>query len=566
MTYLCRVNNFAYLLSVKFFRIIHIFLTFNINFFMKKLFSLLLVAVVAFAAQAATMNVYQGGQTSGQVPIYGNYLDTKGTRVQVMYPESALADLIGLPINSVTFSIANSGVPAAVSGAKLKVLVGTTDQTSFPSSNASPISGLTEVAEITMTEGATELPIIFNEPFVYNGGSFVIETEVIEESGWGTVEFFGVSNYGSNNAITYTYSWQTRSFYPTATIDYTPQEYAASVSPAALDFGRLYPEQTAEQTFRIDNKGANAFTPAFSGIQAPFSVTPAPAEIPGGDWVTYTVTFVPDALGEYNQTLAIDCGAAGQFQVALSGAQVEVPAEVVVADGTSTNKMVPVDPENYEHVGGGAFSQMIYPANILTELAGKKITGIKFHTTQAMTLNGGNIQLSLKEVDQNIFGAPEAITGMTVVANGAPVAGETELVFEFTEPYQYNGGNLAVEALVTENGNYSFSDAYLGVDSVGASFAHIYNFGWEEGVVNFLPKATFSYEKGETPEPQGMRGDVNGDEAVTIKDVTLLIDYLLSGDTTGVILENADCNLDEAVTIKDVTVLIDYLLSGNWTE
>ena len=535
---------------------------------MKKFFLLLAVAFAAFAAQAATAYLYQGGQSSGQVPIYGNYLDTEGTRVQVMYPESAMTDLIGLPLNSVTFYL-NGSVPAAVSGAKLKVLVGTTSQTSFPSSGATPISGLTEVAQITMTEGATELPIVFNAPFVYNGGSFVIETEVIEKSGWGTVEFFGVSSYGSNNAITYTYSWQTRSFYPFATIDYTPQDYAAIVRPAALDFGRIYPEQTAEQTFRIDNKGANAFTPAFSGLTAPFSVDPAPAEIPAGGFVTYTVTFAPTSLGEYNQTLAIDCGAAGQFQVAMSGAQVEVPAEVVVADGTSTNKMVPVDPENYEHVGGGAFSQMIYPADMLTDLVGKKITGLKFHTTQAMTLNGGNIQLSIKEVEQDIFGTPDAITGMTVVANGAPVAGETELVFEFNEPYLYNGGNLAVEALVTAEGNYSFSDAYLGVDSVAASFAHIYNFGWEEGVVNFLPKATFCYEKGETPQPTVERGNVNGVGGVDMDDLTALINYMLDPVNTEINQANAAaCNsLDSnEVNMDDLTALINFMMTGAWAN
>jgi hypothetical protein len=61
-----------------------------------------------------------------------------------------------------------------------------------------------------------------------------------------------------------------------------------------------------------------------------------------------------------------------------------------------------------------------------------------------------------------------------------------------------------------------------------------------------------------------LRGDVNSDNAVTIGDVTDLIDYLLGGNSEGINLQNADCNLDEGVTIADVTALIDYLLSGNW--
>ena len=62
----------------------------------------------------------------------------------------------------------------------------------------------------------------------------------------------------------------------------------------------------------------------------------------------------------------------------------------------------------------------------------------------------------------------------------------------------------------------------------------------------------------------GLRGDVNDDEAVTIADVSALIDYLLTEDATGVNLGNADCNLDESVNIADVSALIDYLLTEAW--
>jgi hypothetical protein len=59
-------------------------------------------------------------------------------------------------------------------------------------------------------------------------------------------------------------------------------------------------------------------------------------------------------------------------------------------------------------------------------------------------------------------------------------------------------------------------------------------------------------------------GDVDGDGVVNINDVTMLIDYLLSGDATTVFLAAADVDGDGEVNISDVTALIDYLLSGNW--
>ena len=64
-----------------------------------------------------------------------------------------------------------------------------------------------------------------------------------------------------------------------------------------------------------------------------------------------------------------------------------------------------------------------------------------------------------------------------------------------------------------------------------------------------------------------MRGDVNKDGAVTIADVTVLSNGLLTGpdvETDHFSPSNADCNQSGGVTIADVTVLINYLLSGTW--
>jgi len=67
-----------------------------------------------------------------------------------------------------------------------------------------------------------------------------------------------------------------------------------------------------------------------------------------------------------------------------------------------------------------------------------------------------------------------------------------------------------------------------------------------------------------TDKNASLRGDVNGDGSVNISDVTALIDYLLSGNPSGVNVTAADCNQDSSVNISDVTSLIDYLLSGRW--
>lgn len=59
-----------------------------------------------------------------------------------------------------------------------------------------------------------------------------------------------------------------------------------------------------------------------------------------------------------------------------------------------------------------------------------------------------------------------------------------------------------------------------------------------------------------------IKGDVNGDGNVNISDVTALIDYLLNGNASGIMLDNADVDSDGNINISDVTILIDNLLTG----
>lgn len=61
-----------------------------------------------------------------------------------------------------------------------------------------------------------------------------------------------------------------------------------------------------------------------------------------------------------------------------------------------------------------------------------------------------------------------------------------------------------------------------------------------------------------------MIGDVNGDGFINITDVTVLINYLLTDDASGVNIINADTNKDGNINISDVTTLINFLLTDSW--
>ncbi len=132
----------------------------------------------------------------------------------------------------------------------------------------------------------------------------------------------------------------------------------------------------------------------------------------------------------------------------------------------------------------------------------------------------------------------------SVFGNDLKRNGDTyENVFTYTIPSAWNIDNLNVVAFI----NRPLSNGATGV--------------YTDMYINQANKRKL----GEFDEPVvSIRGDLDQDGLVAIRDLTLLIDYLLSNDSTGLDLNAADCNESGSIEINDVTALIDYLLKGTW--
>jgi hypothetical protein len=186
-------------------------------------------------------------------------------------------------------------------------------------------------------------------------------------------------------------------------------------------------------------------------------------------------------------------------------AQAEV---LTVCDGTDENSNVPISGFNYDLKN--TTSQMIYPADMLTDMVGGKITEVKFYATAGFALGQNTIQLSFLPVEQNGFEDESIVEGAVAVANGSTVPGETELVFTLDEPYEYTGGNLLIETLLTAAGTFHTTKWY-GVSTDYPAGYYQYQFVWSSpfpDVENFLPKVDFTYEPAATPEPPTPAEDV----------------------------------------------------------
>ena len=168
----------------------------------------------------------------------------------------------------------------------------------------------------------------------------------------------------------------------------------------------------------------------------------------------------------------------------------------------------------------GTIGQVIYPADMLTEMVGKEITELKFTTVAYWYENFGDpgsaesaygayisfenatIQLSLMVVEENEFATATAYEGAKVVATAVPVKGDDHMTFVLDEPFAYEGGNLLVECLVIDEGTYG-TTYFFGADSQCQSCYYGYESwgGWVEYTDDFLPMATFTYEGGGEEPP-----------------------------------------------------------------
>ena len=525
---------------------------------MNKKTRLLLTALMALSVFASlqannVLTLYDNGESSTSSPINNAYLDEVGTRTQVIYPAEDISAMYDEVINSMTFYTYN---PMSVSGGQIKVSVGETTQTEFDGAGTY-VEGLTQVATISIVEGVSEIEIVFDTPYLYHGGNFVIETLVTQETDYCFVTFMGHRPQ--------LYTSMTRNeierFLPKTTFNYgITADYNAKVMPDELTFNTIRAERTDTMSVTLCNTGEMEFTPSFS-VEAPFIVNIADTVLPAGETMEVPIVFAPLAEGTYTATLSIDCGPAGIVEATLHGTAIAAAEDYTVGDETDYASYVPIYGADIDIVG--TRGQMIYNADLLTDMAGGDIVALSFHVKDNVKMKGGVIQLSLKEVEDTVFTSPTIVTGLTAVATLSPVYNDTTFAFTFDEPFKYNGGNLLVECLVTVAGTTYYRQTFFYGTPTESNVSIYTSMGYgslETEYVPFRPKVTFSYQKAAV---EVLLGDVNDDGLVNITDVTTLINAVMTENFGNVNTANADMNSDGNINISDVTMLINMVMSSN---
>lgn len=506
---------------------------------MKKLFlSFMMLAACAIGMSADELTVADGTNSSSNVPFYGSWVDSPGTTCQVMYHADSLVSIPeGAEITGIKFYLNSAGIK--FSGATFQLSMGEVEEDAWPSIGAAPFTGLTVVStDVPNPElDATEIEFVFDSPYVYQGGNLVFETLVLTKGTYSSTTFMGTNTSAASGYTSY-YRGSIQRFIPKTTFVYdaSEQPYKATISPKSLNFGKQSPDSETELTVTLSNKGTNAFTPAISGLEAPFSTTYQPAELASGSSVEIPVKFAPTAEGDYSGNLLIDCGQAGNFTVPMTGIST-VAKDLTVCDGTLTSGDYPYKSSYTDQEG--TLSQMIYNGGLLAEAKDKLITAIKFYATSNISDKGATLQVSVTESDIEAYeregtsGAPDNLLtedDLTVVSTTSLPNGVKEWEIVFDEPFEYKGGNLVIQTLVTVAGGYEY--IYFNGVNTDATVSYNQYGSWSKTMSNFLPKMTVTYKDAATDpevEPVDIMGEVLDQDHEYLEGVTVTLTEVTAG-------------------------------------
>ena len=156
---------------------------------MKKFFTFIAVAVMAFAANAATLTVADGTATNAHYPFYALYYDTQGTTSQMIYPASELTEMVGKNITELKFYASNNIYLNDNGNIQFSLM--TVEDTEFATSALYEVPADCVCGNAVPVYDSNEFVVTFDEPFLYEGGNLLIQSLVTVTGNYATVYFYG---------------------------------------------------------------------------------------------------------------------------------------------------------------------------------------------------------------------------------------------------------------------------------------------------------------------------------------------------------------------------------------
>ena len=242
---------------------------------------------------------------------------------------------------------------------------------------------------------------------------------------------------------------------------------------------------------------------------------------------------------------------------------------LTVADGTATSEYVPIYGWYADYF---LRSQVIYPANILSNMTGATLSSMTFYLSEMPnTQLSNNFDVKLMEVSASSFGSQDFLNTATAttVYTGTVTYANSQLTITFSTPYIYQGGNLLLDISTASSAMDYAHTYYLGVTATNASLQG-YNSTSVANISgsfrNFIPKTTFAYSGGATclaPQNPTISNvtTTSADLSWTPRAAGLSYEVHIVPQGTTVDWNNVTwtlCNTDTSYTFPNLNALTDY--------
>ena len=250
------------------------------------------------------------------------------------------------------------------------------------------------------------------------------------------------------------------------------------------EFGDVQIGEAKTATLTVMNTGEEAFTPKVACDNPAFTITSTSSgKLASGASRNYVVTFAPTALQDYNATFTVTAEETEAYDInyttQLSGAGIGDEHQGDPSGGDNQSSMFPVYGQYFNY---GTQSQMIYPASMLEAQGiqtGDIINSLTFYVqgngTVPSQLGNSQVAMRLGKTSENTVTSVEQRNNNRT-ACGDPVftgnlsTGQNTLTIKLSTPYQYQGGNLIVDFVVTRSWNNSATCTWAGVNRSQASY------------------------------------------------------------------------------------------------
>ena len=421
-----------------------------------------LLAVFCFIGARAqqTLTVCDGTDNNRIVPFFGFNADTQGAASEFVIPSHLLGKMEGSTITAMTFYLQQ---PAAEAWTGThQVYIGEVDATTLTGITGPNLFTVVKTASFDAT--GTELTVVFDEPYTYEGGNLLIGTYVSVAGNDKSAYFYGVSQTEDTGWYIFAsahpgYGVQ---FIPKTTFTYEPSTTCArpstfEVSDITTSGASFAWKLTGAGSYRFEYKKASdtEWTPVIIDGQGGA----------GNESFVYTLSGLEPETDYYARVRAI-CGEGSEsgYKSLSFTTPVSCPdGKVCIGTGTATNNYLPAS--NYHNY---SLTEQIYTADEIGQ-AGAILSLDFFKASDTEMVR--DMDIYIVSTDKTAF---ESTTDwITVTANDLVYSGTVTFAhndwttIELDDPFVYDGNRNICIVVDDNTGSYKSSTPFRVFDASG---------------------------------------------------------------------------------------------------